>query len=197
MINLISKLWNNFKNQPDIWFFFGFLLTFTLSVRKVLFYFPLFENFNEYSATYIYLSDIFLILTFIFWFISILCNNILYLSSIKLWISSVLHKLYIFLPLFLVFLSFISILWSQNLSIAIFRSFKLLEFYLLYIYIIFRIVPRGTKYTSPNPSPYKGEGDSEYSMPTQIQIVPRGTIDTPFSLIRRRVGDEVEGIQNK
>ncbi len=142
MKGFFVNFWNNFKNQPDIWFFFGFLLTFTLSIRKVLFYFPLQEAFNEYSATYIYLSDIFLILTFIFWLMSILCNISLSLSSIKLWITRVLHNTYILLPLFLVFLSFLSILWSQNVSIATFRSIKLLEFYLLYIYIIFRIVPQ-------------------------------------------------------
>ena len=175
-MNLAKKILTNFKNQPDIWFFFGFLLTFTLSIRKVLFHFPIKENFNEYSGIYIYLSDIFLILTFIFWFISILCNNLLSLSRIRLWITRVLHNLYIILPLFLVFLSFLSILWSGNKSIAIFRSIKLLEFYLLYIYIIFRIVPRGTIFTSPNPSPYKGEGGSEDSTSTQVQIVPRGTI---------------------
>ncbi len=141
-MSLISKFWNNFKTQPDIWFFFGFLLTFTLSIRKVLSYFPLQKNFNEYSGIYIYLSDIFLILIFIFWFISILCNNLLSLSRIRLWITRVLHNLYIILPLFLVFLSFLSILWSQNVSIAIFRSFKLLELYLLYIYIIFRFIPQ-------------------------------------------------------
>jgi len=195
MKGFFVNLWNNFKNQPDIWFFFGFLLTFTLSIRKVLLHFPIQGTFNEYCATYIYLSDIFLILTFIFWLISILRNISLSLSSIKLWINSATHKLYIFLPLFLVFLSFISILWSQNVSIAIFRSFKLLEFYLLYLYIIFRIVPRGTKHTSPNPSPYKGEGGSEDSMSTQIRNVPRGTIETPFSLLRRRDGDEVAGVK--
>jgi hypothetical protein len=90
---------------------------------------------------------------------------------------------YIILPLFLVFLSFLSILWSQNVSIAIFRSIKLLEFYLLYIYIIFRIVPRGTIFTSPNPSPYKGEGGSEHSLPLNNQNVPRGTFDAFFWII--------------
>ncbi|HAT74254.1 MAG: hypothetical protein US30_C0012G0051 [Candidatus Moranbacteria bacterium GW2011_GWF2_36_839] len=182
-MNLAKKILTNFKNQPDIWFFFGFLLTFTLSIRKVLFHFPIKENFNEYSGIYIYLSDIFLILTFIFWFISILCNNLLSLSRIRLWITRVLHNLYIILPLFLVFLSFLSILWSGNKSIAIFRSIKLLEFYLLYIYIIFRIVPRGTIFTSPNPSPYKGEGGSEHSLPLHNQNVPRGTLNNLFLII--------------
>ena len=228
-MSLISRFWNNLKTQPDIWFFFGFLLTFTLSIRKVLFFFPIQKTFNEYSGAYIYLSDIFLILTFIFWFISILCNNSSYLSILKLCLSSVLHNLpphqkykdnlykikiypkdtfktrqkrilnfwwrgtYITLPLFLVFLSFGSILWSPIQSIAFFRSIKILEFYILYIYIINRLipqlfyaclparqmeqfdlsdlqkdipdnslnVPRGTisKYTSPQLSPCKGDGD--------------------------------------
>ena len=178
MSSLISRFWNNFKTQPDMWFFFGFLLTFTLSIRKVMLYFPIQGTFNEYSGVFIYLSDVFLILTLVFWFISILCNDFIILSRYRLWISSAFHKLpphqnykynlykikiylknslkmrakrifnfwwrgmYIFLPLFLVFLSFLSILWSQNLSIALFRSFKLLEFYLLYLYIIFRFVSK-------------------------------------------------------
>ncbi|HRY82478.1 MAG TPA: O-antigen ligase family protein [Candidatus Moranbacteria bacterium] len=160
----IKMLWGKFKTQPDIWFFFGFLLTFTLSVRKVLFYFPILGTFNEYSGMYLYISDIFLLLTLLSWLISILCNNSITLSRYlpptknllshyktylkqflvggELWISNIFHRLYILLPSFLVLLSFISIFWSQNQSIALFRSIKLLEFYLLYLYIIFRIVPQ-------------------------------------------------------
>src|SRR4030042_357815 len=48
------------------------------------------------------------------------------------------------LPLLLVFWSFISILWSENQNIALFKAIKLLELFLLYVYIIYRIVSRGT-----------------------------------------------------
>ena len=142
MKNFFYNLWNKFKTQPDIRFFFVFLLTFSLSIRKVLFYFPIQGTFNEYSGIYVYISDIALILTLILWLISILCNNKLSLSSIKLWIKHALKNKYLIIPIFFTFISFLSILWSENKSIAFFRSIKLFEFYLLYIYIIFRISPK-------------------------------------------------------
>lgn len=42
-------------------------------------------------------------------------------------------------PLLLVIFSFISTFWSENWQVAIFRSMKLLEFYLLYLWVIFRL----------------------------------------------------------
>lgn len=152
-MKIIGKIWKNTKIQPDIWLFYGFLLTFTLSLRKVLFYFPIKGTFNEYAGIYIYISDIFLFLTLVSWPISILCNDSISLSICKLWISCLPHKLspmsssffqhsFIFLPLSLIIWSFMSILWSDNQAIAFFRSIKILEFFLLYIYIIFRFVPR-------------------------------------------------------
>ncbi|OGI33355.1 MAG: hypothetical protein A2271_03790 [Candidatus Moranbacteria bacterium RIFOXYA12_FULL_35_19] len=185
MMSLISKFWNNFKNQPDIWFFFGFLLTFTLSIRKVVLYFLIQGTFNEYSGVFIYLSDVFLILTLVFWFISILCNDFTVLSRYRLWISSAFHKLYIFLPLFLVFLSFISILWSPNQSIALFRSFKLLEFYLLYIYIIFRFAPQLFH-------PPHRRTNVEQNTPHPNLLLIKEKELAPLSFIRRGAGGEVE-----
>jgi len=196
MKNFFYNLWNKFKTQPDIWFFFIFLLTFSISIRKVLFYFPIQGTFNEYSGIYVYISDIALILTLVLWLIYTLNNNNIQLSSIRLWIKRVFSDKFLLLPLFLVFLFFLSILWSENKSIAIFRSIKILEFYLLYIYIIFRItpklfhacpnqncftlarsenVPHGTSYSS---SPCKGEELKEGLK----KIVPRGTFHL-FSLI--------------
>jgi len=184
-MSLISKFWNNFKNQPDIWFFFGFLLTFTLSIRKVVLYFLIQGTFNEYSGVFIYLSDVFLILTLVFWFISILCNDFTVLSRYRLWISSAFHKLYIFLPLFLVFLSFISILWSPNQSIALFRSFKLLEFYLLYIYIIFRFAPQLFH-------PPHRRTNVEQNTPHPNLLLIKEKELAPLSFIRRGAGGEVK-----
>ena len=154
-MDAIRKIWKNIKIQPDIWLFFLFLFTFTLSIRKVILYFPIQRTFNEYSGICIYISDILLVLTIILWLFSILCNNNIKLSIHKLWISCHKHKLstlssplswgYQLLALLLLILwSFLSIAWSNNQPIAIFRSIKLFEFYILYLYIIFRIVPRGT-----------------------------------------------------
>ncbi len=135
----ISNLWKNFKSQPDVWFFYAFLATFTLSVRKVLFFYPVDNIFNEYSSVYLYLSDIFLFLTVITWIFT-LQNKSSLLSIVKT-IKNRRLLMYI-LPLCLVLWSFISILWSSNVAIAWFRSIKFLELYLLYLYIV--NVPRGT-----------------------------------------------------
>ena len=137
----VKKLWHNFKAQPDVWFLYGFLATFTLSIRKVLFFYPISGQFNEYSGIYLYLGDIFLILTIIFWIISILRNKSSLLSSYKSTISK--NKLLFIIPLLLAIWSFISTGWVDNKNIALFRSIKLLEFYLLYAYVVF-VVPCGT-----------------------------------------------------
>jgi len=159
---LIIKLWKNFKVQPEIWFFYGFILTFTLTVRKVLWFFPLRGEFNEYSGIYVYLSDIFLVLTLIAWVIIILYNKIDILSMLKsvppqkqgncsTWNNFLLRgrrgtMIYILLPLVLVVWSFISFVWAENKIVFIFRSVKILEFYLLYVFILIRLfywnVPR-------------------------------------------------------
>jgi hypothetical protein len=148
-----SKIRNNFKLQPDIWFFYGFLLTFTLSVRKVLFFYPINGQFNEYTGIYLYLSDIFLILTLLSWGYTLLCNNNNYLSTItiRLKLFHVEHSTrtaLIVLPFILVIWAFSSTIWSDNKTLSLFRSIKILEFYGLYVYLIYKIVPRGTIFRS-------------------------------------------------
>jgi hypothetical protein len=201
-------IWNKFKQQPDVWFFYGFLLSFPFGVRKVLFYFPIQRTFNEYTAIFIYISDIFLFFTILSWLIYILSNIINPLSIYTLWITSLMHKLFhkieveckflflnqlsrdqklnsnntsslfskdklfhveqfisssssisshkiklkniliFFVPFLLCIFSFFSVFWSQNPAIAFFRSIKLIEYYLLFLYVSFRIVPCGTKFSS-------------------------------------------------
>jgi len=120
----------------DIWLFYAFLMTFTLSIRKVLAFYPINGQFNDYTGIYIYLSDIFLLLTIPLWAFIILKNKYSILSIFK-----TLQKPIVYIPLFLIFLSFISTLWSLNKSLTFFRSIKILEFYLLYLYIIYRFYP--------------------------------------------------------
>jgi O-antigen ligase len=139
-MEFIKKSWQNFKTQPDVWFFYGFLITFTLTIRKVLSFYPIRGQFNEYTGIYLYLSDIFLVFTLIFWVITILCNKQRELSIYKT-LFNASSKPLIFLPLLFVAWSFISVFWSQNTSLALFKSFKLLEFYLLYIYIMHGFSP--------------------------------------------------------
>jgi hypothetical protein len=146
-MKIISRAWNNFKIQPDIWFFYGFLAAFTLSIRKVLFFYPIEGKFNEWSGAYIYLSDIFLTLALLIWIINILCNYYtnLSISNTILW----LKKGYIFLPLLLVSWSFISIFWSVSQYIALFKAIKLFEMYLLYLYIICRVISLQKECSTP------------------------------------------------
>ncbi|MFH0969803.1 MAG: O-antigen ligase family protein [Patescibacteria group bacterium] len=129
----------NFLNKLEIWFFYGFLLTFTLSIRKVLFFYPIREQFNEYTGIYIYLSDIFLLFVLIITGLSILYNKILSKSRSNPYFVAYLKQKVVIIPLLLVIFSFISAFWSDNWQVAIFRSIKLLEFYLLYLWVIFRL----------------------------------------------------------
>jgi len=80
---IFKKFIHYFLERPDVWFFYGFLITFTLSIRKVLFFYPINGAFNEYTGTYLYLSDVFLFLTIATW-IFILCNKYSILSIFKL-----------------------------------------------------------------------------------------------------------------
>lgn len=129
----------NFVEKSEVWIFYVFLLTFTLSIRKVLFFYPIRGKFNEYSGIYFYLSDLFVWGILGVAGISILCNKILLKSRYRIDILPYLKQKVFFVPLLLVMFSFFSVFWSENHSIAIFRSIKLLEFYLLYLWVIFRI----------------------------------------------------------
>ena len=133
---ILSKAWNNFKTQPDVWFFYGFLLTLALSVRNVLFFYPINGNFNEYTGIYLYLSDILLILTILVWIVTILRNKKLNLSSCITFFSR--QEIFV-LPLVLLVWSFLSISWSGNTNLALFRSLKLAEFYLLFLYLAYNV----------------------------------------------------------
>jgi len=148
--------WNNFKTRPAIWFFYGFVLTSPLSIRKVIFDYPLLGKFNEYSGIYVYLSDIFLALTIGVWGVSIIYNK-LYISSTysSANASSLPGEPRLFhpntnvprgtkyailcLPAILVLWSFITILWSEQAEIAAYRSLKLFEFYLLYLFLVLNV----------------------------------------------------------
>lgn len=171
----VSNFLNKLKTKPDIWFFSVFLLTFTLNIRKVLFYFPQQGTFNEYTGIYVYMSDIFLLLTIGLWLISLYYNNIFKLSRDKLWITYFFSKKYLIIPLALVIWSFISIFWSSYQSIAFFRSIKLLEFYLLYLYVIFRFSPFFFIKQDYDNKIKEGEKILEVNQLNVLKNVPRGT----------------------
>lgn len=145
-ILFFKKLWQKFKTEPDVWFFYGFLLTFTLSIRKVLKFYPIEGRFNEYTGIYLYLSDLFLIACLLLF---ILYNKYSILSiyrNVPRPSTTILKNVprgTLVLPFILVIWSFISIIWSDNALLALFRSVKLLELYFLFLYQVFkiRIVP--------------------------------------------------------
>lgn len=154
-MNALNQIWISTKTEIDVWFFYLFLLFFPFSIRKVITFYPIRGQFNEYTGIFLYLSDIFLILTFLSWLI-ILCHKYSILSIVKLLLiprHNLWTKLYpqfsprntlAYFSLILILWSFLSISWSDNQIIALIRSIKLLEFFLLAIYVNFRIVPRGT-----------------------------------------------------
>lgn len=171
LMNPFKNIWNKFIMQPDIWFFYGFLLTFTLSARKVIKFYPINSQFNEYTGIYLYLSDIFLILTLVLWGILILQNKKEYLSNIKRYLA--LNKLLIKLLLIFNLWVFVSIFWSGNQYIALFRSIKILEFSLLFLYVAVRIVPYGTiQMLSPFIKGRFREGFLKSTKNAKISIIP-------------------------
>ncbi len=129
----------NLLNKLEIWFFYGFLITFTLSIRKILFFYLIKNQFNEYTGVYLYLSDLFLLLILISGGLSILYNKIFNKSRSRSNLTAYLKQKIVLIPLSLVAFSFISVFWSASWQVATFRSLKLLEFYLLYSWLIFQM----------------------------------------------------------
>lgn len=139
MNTLISHI-KSLHNNLHLWLFQCFLISFPLSIRKVLYFYPINGHFNEYTGTYIYLSDVFLILTIIAWIFNILEHRKDFSS-----INNLLPPLRRFLILLLILTlwSLFSILWSSNPAVALFRAFKLIEWLLLITYLLGN-VSRGT-----------------------------------------------------
>lgn len=177
MKETFNNYWNNFKKQPDIWLFFGFIFTFPLSIRKVTLFFPIQQTFNEYTGIYLYASDIAFLLVLISFCFSILKNNRAYLSRYKLWANQLINNLYLFIPAILVTISFLSIIWSQNQTIALYKSTRLFGVYLIYLYTVIRFIPRllfHVEHSKKNKA-YQQQQDG---------IVPRGTILKSIDLVR-------------
>jgi hypothetical protein len=196
MINFKAIFLYTKKLPIDIWFFFGFLLTFCFSVRKVTLYFPIEGAFNEYTGLYIYVSEIFLILAIGSWLLISLSYKLTNMSnserekgsfrSILAYIKqkasfvfldkhNLIHSLSWLLPLFLVMLSFFSIFWASNQIVASYRSFKLLELYGLYLYIIYGLY--GRFFVSR--SDYREnvvQPEAQFGELNESSNVPRGTI---------------------
>ncbi len=226
------NIWEEIEKQPkDLWFFYLFLLTFTLGVRKVLLFLPIKGIFNEYAGVYVYASDIFVCLAIVAWLVFILYNKIVNQSMSSDDSLNLIHKInctksvdkspahklstgnegylkalferatkmfhltrrqagvehleeqnyskcstwnifcfssVFLIPLLLVFWSFVSVLWSENQTIGVYRALRFPELYLLYIYVAARFVPYCLAF-SKNCSTWNIFLHSS-------RIVPRGTI---------------------
>src|SRR3989344_4540909 len=149
-----SNLIRNLKRSSDairrhVFWFVLFLLSLPFSIRKVFAVFTADGTFNEYLDVSLYLSDVLLCITLILYIL----ENKSYILSISYWrkMFHVEHLLLpIFIPAFFIFWSGLSIFWSESLSLAWFTFLRLIEGFLLYLYILMQNVPRGT--LSPQPA---------------------------------------------
>lgn len=150
--------------------FIFFLLSLPFSIRKILSVFSPNGSFNEYLDVSIYLSDVLLIAVLI----AFILENKKELLSISYWrqMFHVEHLLLpIFIPALLIFWSGLSILWSESTSLAVIAFFRLIEGYLLYLYILVCNVPRGTLLSEGA----KTEMFHVEHLDDNAQNVPRGT----------------------
>lgn len=146
-MEILANIWQNLKKEPQIGLFYFFIATFTLQTRKILFSYPIQDQFNEFTSGFVYLSDLVLIATISVWLVILLYNKIVYLSSNTRLASQNVPRgtfckkniLLLIIPLILVILAYISILWSENSSFALYKSIKLTEFYLLYLFVLFNL----------------------------------------------------------
>ncbi len=122
------------KKAP-ILFFYLFLLSIPLQARLV--FFPA-VSFNEYKSYFLYISDILLIITLISWFVKRLyfqAENVSRETSHK---KSPFIICYLLFVIFLAW-SFLSLLWTQNIGVGLFRAVKLTEFAFLFLFVLFNI----------------------------------------------------------
>jgi O-antigen ligase len=167
----------------DLNFFYLFLLTFSLGIRKVVWFFPIKSLFNEYNGIYIYLSDLFLFFTVLSWIISILKNKNHYLSTKTTPASSQWQKRnkllkisVFFIPLILFCWSLLSIFWSENKIISFYRSIKLFESYTLFLYATLRFFPHCWHHIKKTLTPVNTLNNSINSKRNENKIVSRETI---------------------
>lgn len=168
-MNTFLKLYKGFIRKPDRWFFYAFLVSAPLSIRKVIYTIQINGSFNEFSNISIFVSDIFAILLF-FSYLYLLYNkyrllSIIYAASFatirihsycSTWnnlknqrhrifkiFAQVIHRNPIILLLIMGIFSLLSTLWSNHYELAIYRSLKIFEFSFIAWYVKVN-VPRGT-----------------------------------------------------
>ncbi len=151
----------NFKKKVrevalDEWFFYAFLLTMPFSVRKIIYFVPIGGEFSEFTAVSLYVSEIFLWATVGAWML-LLCNKKYNLSnkifffisknnvsrgtkSCFYWIyQQVIHRKSLSISFILAIFLFLSTFWSENKILALEKSFRFLEGWILFVYIYFKL----------------------------------------------------------
>ena len=108
---------------------FFYLLVFCLpfQTRKIIYQFG--EDFNEWTSIYLYLTDVLLILVFLFWIWRIRKNR--FLKDFKIFQL----KNYSFWLLVFFIIGFISLIQARSLSLGFYSWLKLLEFIGLFFYL--------------------------------------------------------------
>lgn len=147
--SIFTKAFASLRRDPDLWLFSCFLCSLPLPTRKILWFVPLRGDFNEYTSVSLYLSDV-LFLCLVWAWIILLYNNIIK-KSIYERLTFLLRSRYrkcfaiiVFFPLLIVCWALLGMLWASAPALTGIFSIRLLGLYVLYLFIVFRVVPRGT-----------------------------------------------------
>lgn len=119
--------------------FYLFIFSIPFQIRVILYQWsPFLQNkgFNEWSAVYLYFTDILLALIFLIWFWRNTTKR--FLAGFKLKVENWL-KSYSFWLIVFALVSFISLIVADNLWLGFYQWFKLLEFIILFFYLKFNV----------------------------------------------------------
>ena len=141
-INIKSVNWS----KLHIYCFYLFLFSIPFQTRKVFLTQHSFYSgaFTEYATFFVYASDVFLISTLFFWLISIPLLRGGW-GCVKIAKS---RKIQIFLFVFIVWLIISATINNKYLEISVFQIIKVIELFLLLVYIYFNLANKKALLTS-------------------------------------------------
>ena len=148
-------------NNLHIYFFYFFLFSIPFQTRKVFLTEYSFYSgaFTEWTTFFVYASDVFLILALFFWFVSVLRNFIeenvknegntckfrLFLAKLSKFSDNKFKKVtkssksWLFLAVFLVWITLTLVINDIYFEISAFQLFKLIELSLLVVFVYFNL----------------------------------------------------------
>ena len=115
-------------HKLESWLFYLFLFAIPISLRHIFWFEPF--NFVEWTAVYVYATDLILLVLFGFWFVNCKTENLLKIENWKLKIKPADWFLIIF-----VLVAGISIKNALDVQTAVFQWLKLAEGVALYFYV--------------------------------------------------------------